>query len=273
MCTVFRRVFGGGQDTPDPKISATFEALKYRVSTQADGASINFAGPVISFLEQNLKSGERQDFHEWWNAHASSEALGPCTPSLSPRARANLFEESLKAGRDDIAVRCYEKNPSRLTDQGTSLLNLALHHKRASVVKSLIRDFGISVKTADRDGNTPLHLATQKKMPVIKDMIEKGAPLDHPNGAGRTPVHMAVVYRNRDALEQLIKAGAPLDCHDASGRTPLHVAAEFGYEDDVRLLLNAGASHDVKDEQSKTPFDLAKEKDTVAQMLESAPSS
>ncbi len=57
-----------------------------------------------------------------------------------------------------------------------------------------------------------------------------------------TPVHIAVIAGNDEALQALIDQGAKLDVFDKSKWTPLHHATLLGRVKQIKMLVDAGAS-------------------------------
>ena len=58
-------------------------------------------------------------------------------------------------------------------------------------------------------------------------------------------------------------------CNDAGGSSPLHLAAIYDQADAVRLLLNSGAAVNQANSTGRTPLGVAKS-DTVKQLLRDA---
>lgn len=57
-----------------------------------------------------------------------------------------------------------------------------------------------------------MHFAAQEnKFDVVKYLIEAGAILDAKSGIGRTPLHLAALRGNNEALQALVDAGADLN--------------------------------------------------------------
>ncbi len=90
---------------------------------------------------------------------------------------------------------------------------------------------------------------------VVKD---EGAYIAATDELGRTALHIAARYSNREAVEALLRMGAPVNAQDDRGRTPLHMTRydQTDNLDIVRLLLEHGADPDAKDEKGEMPIDI-----------------
>jgi hypothetical protein len=64
--------------------------------------------------------------------------------------------------------------------------------------------------------------------------------IETPDGLGQTPLLVAVLARNTNAIHTLRRAGANLEATDYQDQTPLGVAAGMGYDEIVRVLLDEG---------------------------------
>ncbi len=58
---------------------------------------------------------------------------------------------------------------------------------------------------------------------------------------GNTPLHVAAICGDNEAVEVLIQMGALINAVGDQGYTPLHEAAEQGNSETVALLLSLGA--------------------------------
>jgi hypothetical protein len=121
-----------------------------------------------------------------------------------------------------------------------------------------------------------LRAAKAMDAPAIALLLEHGARLDIPNGAGTTPIMAAAGvdstdadtrgwYHTSDVQERAIASLALLldaggDINAAGGRrthTPLHGAAFWGWNDVVRYLVSRGADVNAADPRGMTPIDAA----------------
>jgi ankyrin repeat protein len=71
------------------------------------------------------------------------------------------------------------------------------------------------------------------------------------------PLARAIWSGNATAVCELIAAGESVHARTLSGRTPLHIAVHFRQPDVIRALLDAGAKPDARDIFMRTPFDSA----------------
>jgi uncharacterized protein len=77
---------------------------------------------------------------------------------------------------------------------------------------------------------------------------------------GDTPLHIASIWGDQDAVVTLLDAGAEIDAQGEHGYTPLHEAVEQGHRSVVKALLARGASPDIRNDNGLTPRQLAEVK-------------
>ena len=83
---------------------------------------------------------------------------------------------------------------------------------------------------------------------------------------GQTPLHLATQRGNTEMTKVLMEAGASLSAVDKQGRTPLHMSAQKGKTEMTKVLMEAGASLTAVDNDGKTPHDVAP--DNVKKLLQ-----
>ena len=145
-------------------------------------------------------------------------------------------------------------------DLPDSLLE-ALTNGDSKLAKQRIKA-GDDLHTRNLAGQTPLHLAVisrQKK--VVKLLIEHNADVNAEDAvAADTPLHEAA-GTDHQILKLLIEHGADLHKRNSAGLTPLHNAARRGDHKSVKLLLaqgaNINASTDTPAQRSPSPLYLA----------------
>ena len=110
--------------------------------------------------------------------------------------------------------------------------------------------------------------ATQRNdVPAIQTWIYvSGASPSYANSVGQTPLHIAALWGNVDALNTLIAAGAALNAQNIFDRaTPLHVcmSSSKGSPPDreacARRLLEAGANARLLDKSENAPYEVPPE--------------
>lgn len=112
----------------------------------------------------------------------------------------------------------------------------------------------------DRDGRTPLHIATfEGRTAEVRSLLEGGANVDAADAGGRTPLHFAAQEYRLEEAKLLCAAGATVDARDGFGNTPLWRATfeSRGRGDLIDLLLSNGADPDAANESGVTPRQLA----------------
>ena len=118
------------------------------------------------------------------------------------------------------------------------------------------------VKEIEIAGNIPvggIHEAAIKgDLEKLKELAEKDSRVvnqRHVMNYGRTPLHYAVIYGRKEAVEYLILKGAEIDMKDVDhGRTPLHYAAITGDVDIAVTLISKGIDINEEDEYGWTPL-------------------
>ena len=88
-----------------------------------------------------------------------------------------------------------------------------------------------------------LHAAAQKgDVSQIKNLAASKATLNVRDGNGRTPLHVAVFARQRDAIRALVKAGADINLLDKDRYDGVTIASVADDEETLRVLLSLGAN-------------------------------
>jgi len=109
------------------------------------------------------------------------------------------------------------------------------------------------------EGRTPLLIAAlNDQADAIRVLVGAGANLERADFIGRSPLACAVARRAFDAAEELLKSGANLHWRDKEGYGLLHLAVLDGDIPTVRWILDKGANaNDVEPATGATPLMLA----------------
>ena len=101
-------------------------------------------------------------------------------------------------------------------------------------------------------GNTPLHLACDKKVnfEIIKHLVENKADLSSKNHCGETPLHLACGKNAKiENIKYLVEMKADVNSQDFFGNTPLQIAQSsqdtYNYQQTLEILLT-GSTEDTR---------------------------
>ena len=140
-------------------------------------------------------------------------------------------------------------------DNMTLLVRTSEYFKSGSAAQLLL-ERGASVHTRNKDGRTPLHLASKHELyDVVALLIKFGADVNAQDNNNMTPLHCAIdSYWSFVAAQLILDHGANIHLRDKNGQTPLHLASRRGLSDVVALLLKEGAKVNQPDNDNMTPL-------------------
>ncbi len=123
----------------------------------------------------------------------------------------------------------------------------------ASAVRTLLAK-KVDVNEPQADGSTALHWAVYyEDIKLVDSLLEAGANANAANREGATPLYLASIAGNPVILGKLMKQGVDVDSPLLRhGETALMFAARTGRPEAVKLLLEAGAKVDAKETLRQT---------------------
>ena len=147
-------------------------------------------------------------------------------------------------------------NPNTVDANGSPMLVLATREKSLKVIDVLLGDKNIDVDLSDKNGETPLMMASiDGNLPLVKTLvINHKAQLDH---IGWTPLHYACAKGQLEVAQFLIANGAIVDSMSLGNTTPLMMAVQSGNEKLIKLLLDKDADLQLRNSQRLTAIDIA----------------
>lgn len=184
-------------------------------------------------------------------------------------------------------------NPNANSEDGKqTLLAVAVEGRNLAAVRQLLAA-GAKVDVRLDGGKTPLHLAAGRNAPdIVQALLAAGAdplaqgwnratplhdavwmsafdafcallPVYHdldnwPDGAGNSPVVMAVRMRRANMVGEMIKRGLNVNAPQFAREPLLVLAAKNNDEAMVRLLLTSGADPSARDEHGRCAADYAR---------------
>ena len=117
-------------------------------------------------------------------------------------------------------------------------------HSHPGVVTSLLK-VGVDTDAQDSNNMTPLLCALEQpgSGEAAQVLLKHGASFHLQNKNGQTPLHLASKNNHPSVVASLLKIGADMDAQDSDGMTPLLYAIDrSGSSEATQLLLDYGAS-------------------------------
>jgi hypothetical protein len=208
------------------------------------------------------------------NVNTSSKT-GPKTVNAAsePANKPAAVEKTIKPDYDKLIAEAIEKKDeasfkeSILNGAGSNIKGLnggnIYHMMNDNLANeeliSLIKNNGISINETDKYGNTPLHIAIMsRERKYARALINQGADLNIKNKVELSPLHIAAFLNDEEAAKDLLAKGAEIDIKGNSGYTPLHIASLMNNIEVAKDLLNMGAKNKIKTDQKFTAVTIAK---------------
>ena len=165
-------------------------------------------------------------------------------------------------------------DPNAEDDDGVPALHFATSKGDPEVVKILLYA-GANVYATDKTGMTALHLAKKKRNKAVSTVLTAtqklfslcqsstsqlnkvntaiilGAVVNAKDEDGQTPLHLAIIVKNTEAIELLLKKGADVTAKDKWGNTPAKIATN----PKIQKLLYGNKQRQAVPPQNKSPHE------------------
>jgi ankyrin repeat protein len=178
--------------------------------------------------------------------------------SLPPRrnsdhARFCSFDDAWKELRLD-----YRQWPNASDEEKGKLLHEGCKQGDEILVSNLIEE-GAPLNHCDGDGKTPLRVAVDHDHGhIVSLLLAQRADCNIPDSEGTTPLHVCCETGRVNLIHMLLPSGASVHLTDTINTwTPLHVACRFGQLEITTLLLKNRANANAKDKKQRTPMHVA----------------
>lgn len=146
-------------------------------------------------------------------------------------------------------------DPNSVDPNGQYGLIWAVKTGSFKVVDALINDPATNVEVRTPQDESALMLAALRgNLELCKKLIAKDADVNKP---GWAPLHYAATSAHLEVMRLLLDNSAYIDAASPNGSTPLMMAAMYGNAQAVKLLLEAGADPKLKNSLGLTATDFA----------------
>ncbi|XP_065863172.1 ankyrin repeat-containing protein At5g02620-like isoform X2 [Euphorbia lathyris] len=160
-------------------------------------------------------------------------------------------------------------------------LHEAARHNHTNVVQVLIAEDPDFTYSANKAGETPLYLASERGYRrIVLRILDTCTSVSYHGPNGRTALHEAVIRNDSEMTRKILETKKSLVKEvDQQGWTPLHHASHFGHLSIVKQLLECDKSVAyISDKDAKIPLHLAaaggggkKYKEVVRSILQHCP--
>ncbi len=159
-----------------------------------------------------------------------------------------------------IAIRIFAFAALGLSASAASAQQIfdAVKANDLATVKRLVGADATLANQADKDKNTPLHLAAAGGfVPIAEYLLGKGALIEAADAAGNTALHAAAVAGTVGTIDLLLQRHARIDAANAQQNSPLQEAIFNGKDEAATLLIERGADLRRGDNQGRTALHFA----------------
>lgn len=136
----------------------------------------------------------------------------------------NAYHEAAESGNIELITLIQNAggNPLSRDSHGTTPFTLSLD-KGEEVIRAVL---GTDSRLIDSDGNTPLHIAIEKRASpsILSLLLSMNFPVNNRNREGIIPLVMATKYGMKEHVQLLLEKGADMYLSDNSGECALSIA-------------------------------------------------
>jgi hypothetical protein len=125
-------------------------------------------------------------------------------------------------------------------------------HSFLAAILSILAGFALLCRAAEPDGQRLLDGAKTGQAGIVQSLLDRGVSPKTKDENGRTPLHLAVMGGHQVTVEILLRSGADVNAVDNRGKTALDLAESGGHSALAALLLGKGAKRS-QDESSADP--------------------
>jgi ankyrin repeat protein len=230
----------------------------------------------VNLFLRNIKDGDTSQFRKdnrlffsvMSNVHGLAVEIGDRLVKKGIKPPSTLTDDCITAESDNKATGV---NTHRFVDKGVDfsidltgcdgLDFLITRINKSMEINEILKEEEFDINGLNQDGETPLLVAILgNNVNAVKLLLERGADPTIRDENGNTPFHVAaIVDRDCHVLNLLLESGK-VDINETTteyGLTALHIAIGKSNVTAVRFLLSKGANPNVACKNKGTPLHLA----------------
>lgn len=174
-----------------------------------------------------------------------------------------VLMDAIQSGNGSIVSLLLRKGASPLVQEmyGRNAYHEAAESGNIELIK-LVQDAGGNPLSRDAHGTTPFSLVILKGDNVIKAVLGTNSRLI--DSDGNTPLHIAIEKKaDPSVLSLLLSMNYPVNTRNREGIIPLVIAAKNGMKEHVQLLIEQGADIYLTDNSGECALSIALTKQTA----------
>jgi ankyrin repeat protein len=179
---------------------------------------------------------------------------------FSAISQAGAYEDFFKAVKFDN-VRTVQAllqrgfDPNTVNPEGVPALMLAVREPSLKVAELLASWPNTKTELRnDKDESVLMLAALNGHFSLVQKLVEHDADVNKP---GWAPLHYAASAGHVQIVEYLLEHSAYIDAESPNGTTPLMMAAMYGNPEAVKMLIQEGADLHQKNQQGLSAWDFA----------------
>jgi len=223
-------------------------------------------GPLILWEEDSRSVAAQLLLEHGANIHMQNKKGQTALHFASQSQLSQIVALLLKLGLDVDAKDNDDMTPLHFAPTRP---NLSDDDVRCGTAARVLLEHGASVHTRNKNGQTPLHLASLHRFSgIVALLLMFGAEVDVRDNDNMTPLllapggEMLFSFHDEDVrcsatAQLLLVHGANVNVRNNNYQTPLHLASQSYLSNSLALLLKFGADVDAQDVDNMTPLHVA----------------
>ncbi|XP_077213495.1 protein VAPYRIN-LIKE-like [Tasmannia lanceolata] len=216
------------------------DAVKHILRRQKSGAAQLPSLDIASLLEAAATSRNPNMLNLLVEAGLKLETLEQVPNCTKPYEESELESKSKPKPKFKVPQNDSEDKEALMLSKGWVPIHLAAASDRYDVLSALIEDAKVGeLDCRDKQGRTPLHLATSKEsLRCVRQLVEGGANKNAKSNDGRTAMFRAAANGDPAMVALLLDMGADpnIGTNDSHSQSPLDIARDKGHKEVVEIL-------------------------------------